>query len=109
MARPSKKTDNGGAEGKCGGDLRPCRDPRTPPRPYRGSAYAANHQSRNRRQWSNPSCRAVEHLPPGRAILTFLRPVEEVTETALLAEPALTEDWLKPDEDVTWAHLQPDR
>lgn len=50
-----------------------------------------------------------EHLPTGRAILMFLTPVEEVTETALLAEPALAEDWLKPEEDVAWAHLQPDR
>jgi hypothetical protein len=50
-----------------------------------------------------------EHLPSGRAILTFLTPVEQVAETALLAEPALAEDWLKPEEDVAWAHLQPDR
>ncbi len=50
-----------------------------------------------------------EHLPSGPALLTFLTPVEQVAETALLAEPALTEDWLKPEEDEAWAHLQPDR
>lgn len=50
-----------------------------------------------------------EQLPSGRAILTFLTPVEQVAETALLAEPALAEDWLKPEEDVAWAHLQLDR
>jgi hypothetical protein len=28
-------------------------------------------------------------------------------ETALLAEAALAEDWLKPEEDEAWKHLQP--
>ena len=51
----------------------------------------------------------VEHLPSGPALLTFLTLVEQVAETALLAEPASAEDWLKPEEDVAWAHLQPDR
>ncbi|MBK1733376.1 hypothetical protein [Thiococcus pfennigii] len=50
-----------------------------------------------------------EHLPSGRALLTFLTPVEDVAETALLAESALAEDWLKSEEDAAWAHLQPDR
>lgn len=30
-----------------------------------------------------------------------------VDEPALLAETALTEDWLKLEEDEAWAHLQP--
>ena len=46
-------------------------------------------------------------VPAGRALLTLLpTAVEEVT---LLAEGALARDWLKPEEDVAWANLQPDR
>ena len=44
-------------------------------------------------------------LPVGRALLTFLAP--PAGETALLAEPALGQDWLKPEEDEAWVHLQP--
>ncbi len=29
---------------------------------------------------------------------------EEVT---VMSEPALAEDWLKPEEDAAWSHLQP--
>ena len=46
-------------------------------------------------------------LPPGRAPLTLLD--GQTSETPLLAEAALAEDWLKPEEDEAWAHLQPDR
>lgn len=51
----------------------------------------------------------LEHLPPGRALLTLLTPSEDNIETAWLAEPALAEDWLRPEEEAAWAHLQPDR
>ena len=44
-------------------------------------------------------------LPPGRARLTLLD--GQTNEPALLAEAALAEDWLKPEEDEAWAHLQP--
>jgi hypothetical protein len=44
-------------------------------------------------------------LPPGRALLTLLDGA--TNESALLAEAALGEDWLKPEEDEAWAHLQP--
>jgi hypothetical protein len=44
-------------------------------------------------------------VPAGRALLTMLN--SPVDETSLLAEPALAEDWLKPEEDLAWAHLQP--
>jgi hypothetical protein len=44
-------------------------------------------------------------LPPGRALLTLLTP--EPDETACMAEAALAEDWLRPEEDAAWAHLQP--
>ncbi|MDM8531471.1 hypothetical protein QUF63_09890 [Anaerolineales bacterium HSG25] len=29
-----------------------------------------------------------------------------IAETTLLSEPALAEDWNKPDEDDAWSHLQ---
>lgn len=48
---------------------------------------------------------SLPRLPAGRALLTLLTPVAD--ETALLAENALAEDWLKPEEDEAWAHLQP--
>ncbi|MGB5832191.1 MAG: hypothetical protein WBG92_09415 [Thiohalocapsa sp.] len=49
----------------------------------------------------------VPCLPAGRALLTLLQPSTD--ETALLAEAALAEDWLKPEEDEAWAYLQPDK
>ncbi len=49
----------------------------------------------------------VPRLPAGRALLTLLQPSTD--ETALLAEAALAEDWLKPEEDEAWAYLQPDK
>jgi len=29
-----------------------------------------------------------------------------VSETALLSEAALAEDWMRPEEDEAWSHLQ---
>jgi hypothetical protein len=49
----------------------------------------------------------VQTLPAGRALLTLLKP--PVDEALQLAEAALAEDWLKPEEDAAWAHLQPAR
>lgn len=46
-------------------------------------------------------------VPAGRVLLTVLEPRRH--ETALLAEPALAEDWLRAKEDQAWAHLQPGR
>ena len=46
-------------------------------------------------------------LPAGRALLTLLTP--EPDDAILLAKPALAEDWLRPEEDEAWAHLQPAR
>ena len=46
-------------------------------------------------------------LPAGRALLTLLTP--PANEEALLSESALTDDWLKPEEDAAWAYLQPVR
>ncbi len=46
------------------------------------------------------------HLPhPCRAIVTIIEDAD-VTETALLSEPALAEDWNRPEEDKAWSHLQ---
>jgi len=50
---------------------------------------------------------ALSRLPAGRALLILLTPPGD--ETALLAEAALAEDWLKPEEDAAWAHLQPNK
>ena len=47
----------------------------------------------------------VDAIPAGRALLTLLSPAAD--ETLGLAEPALAVDWLRPEEDAAWAHLQP--
>jgi hypothetical protein len=44
-----------------------------------------------------------------RAILTILDEPIPVSETALLSENALAEDWNRPEEDEAWAHLQLDK
>jgi hypothetical protein len=46
-----------------------------------------------------------------RALVTILeeQPVERAAEGALLSEPALAEDWNRPEEDEAWAPLQPGR
>ena len=43
-----------------------------------------------------------------RAIVTIIEE-SEVSETALLSEAALGEDWNRPEEDEAWSHLQPVR
>lgn len=46
------------------------------------------------------------HLPRAcRAIVTVLEE-EGISETALLSEAALAEDWNRPEEDEAWSHLQ---
>ena len=49
-------------------------------------------------------------LPTGwRVLVTILeRPIVSVSETALLSEPALAEDWNRPEEDEAWSHLLSD-
>jgi len=45
---------------------------------------------------------------PRRALVTVLEePAAVPGEAALLAEAALAEDWLRPEEDAAWDHLQP--
>ena len=43
-----------------------------------------------------------------RALVTILEenPVGVVSETALLSEASLAEDWNRPEEDEAWSHLQ---
>lgn len=45
---------------------------------------------------------------PRRALVTVLEePAIVPGETALLAEAALAVDWLRPEEEAAWSHLQP--
>lgn len=45
---------------------------------------------------------------PRRALVTVLdEPASVPGEAALLAEAALAADWLRPEEDAAWSHLQP--
>ena len=48
------------------------------------------------------------NLPAARrALVTILEePATIISETALLSEQALAEDWNKPEEDAAWSHLQ---
>lgn len=43
-----------------------------------------------------------------RALVTILEeePTARVSETALLSEQSLAEDWTRPEEDEAWSHLQ---
>ena len=42
-----------------------------------------------------------------RIIITILNeePSDEVVNLALLSEPALAQDWERPEEDEAWSHL----
>lgn len=46
-----------------------------------------------------------------RALVTILeeQPPAGISETALLSQEALGEDWNRPEEDQAWSHLQPVR
>lgn len=53
---------------------------------------------------------APVHLDkPQRAIVTILEEqwTDDIPETALLSEPALSKDWNRPEEETAWLHLQP--
>ena len=53
---------------------------------------------------------AVTVDAPRRALVTVLEePASVPGESALLAEPALVEDWSRPEEDAAWSYLQPVR
>jgi hypothetical protein len=42
-----------------------------------------------------------------RALVTILEEEPMASETALLSEAALAEDWNRSEEDEAWSHLQP--
>jgi hypothetical protein len=54
--------------------------------------------------------RLLERVRPRsarRALVTILEESpSDAVETALLSEPALSEDWNRPEEDEAWSHLQ---
>ena len=55
--------------------------------------------------------RLLERIHPRtacRALVMILEesPAESVSETALLSEPALADDWNRAEEDEAWAYLQ---
>jgi hypothetical protein len=57
------------------------------------------------------SVRLLEPIDPRtarRALVTILEesPTERRDENTLLSEPALAEDWNRPEEDEAWSHLQ---
>ena len=43
---------------------------------------------------------------PRRAFVTILPSESETSETALLSEAALAQDWNRPEKDVAWSNLQ---
>ncbi len=48
------------------------------------------------------------HLPETRRVLVTIletEPVARISETALLSESALAEDWTRTEEDVAWSHF----
>jgi hypothetical protein len=51
----------------------------------------------------------IQLSEPRRALVTILGPVtaeHEITDTALLSEAALAEDWNRDEEDAAWSFLQ---
>ena len=46
---------------------------------------------------------------PRRAVVTIFdeERAGEIDEAALLSEPALAQDWNRPEEDAAWSYLQP--
>ncbi len=50
----------------------------------------------------------VHLLGSRRALVTILdeEPRAAGAETALLSEAALAQDWLRPEEEAAWSHLQ---
>ena len=48
----------------------------------------------------------IQLLKPRRAFVTILPSEIDISETALLSEASLAEDWNRPEEDAAWSHLQ---
>lgn len=59
----------------------------------------------------NGNVRLLEPVTPGsvrRVLVTILDegPAATASESALLSEASLSEDWSRPEEDLAWAHIQ---
>ena len=54
---------------------------------------------------------AVRPSTARRALVTILEesPATHVSESALLSEDALAQDWNRPEEDEAWSHIQPEQ
>jgi len=54
---------------------------------------------------------AVHPSTARRALVTILEesPATHVSESALLSEEALAQDWNRPEEDEAWCHIQPEQ
>ena len=54
---------------------------------------------------------AVRFSTARRALVTILEesPATHVSESALLSEEALAQDWNRPEEDEAWSHIQPEQ
>ena len=52
--------------------------------------------------------KSVKLFASRRALVTILDedPIMPISETARMSEPALAGDWLRPEEDEAWSHLQ---
>ncbi len=50
----------------------------------------------------------VRLVAPRRAVVTIFDEdrTGQVDEATLLSEPALAQDWNRPEEDAAWSHLQ---
>jgi hypothetical protein len=51
----------------------------------------------------------IELKESRRALVTILEKEPKVSETALLSEKALAEDWQRDEEEDAWQHLQPEQ
>ena len=53
----------------------------------------------------------VRLVAPRRAVVTIFDEdkAASVDESSLLSEPALAQDWNRPEEDAAWSYLQPAR
>ena len=51
---------------------------------------------------------AVRLVAPRRAVVTSFDEdrAGQIGEATLLSEPALAQDWNRPEEDAAWSHLQ---
>ncbi len=54
---------------------------------------------------------AIQLTEARKALVTILEdtPTVGVSETALLSEQVLAQDWDQPEENEAWSHLQPER